>query len=32
MLTTSRTQRPATFTNRQVANFYFRPCRDQYDE
>ncbi|ETI56083.1 hypothetical protein F443_01335 [Phytophthora nicotianae P1569] len=32
MLTTSHTQRPATFTNRQVANFYFRPCRDQYDE
>ncbi|ETI47087.1 hypothetical protein F443_08620 [Phytophthora nicotianae P1569] len=32
MLTTSSTQRPATLTNRQVANFYFRPCCDQYDE
>eukprot|EP00644_Phytophthora_capsici_P002409 jgi/Phyca11/533160/estExt2_fgenesh1_pg.C_PHYCAscaffold_110026 len=32
MLTTPRTQRPATFTNRQVANFYFRPRCDQYDE
>ncbi|EGZ28700.1 hypothetical protein PHYSODRAFT_248221 [Phytophthora sojae] len=24
--------RTAAFTHRQVANFYFRPCRDQYDE
>ncbi|KAG6587068.1 uncharacterized protein IUM83_02731 [Phytophthora cinnamomi] len=28
----SAAPRPATFTNWQVANFYFRPCRDQYDE
>ncbi|ETO60641.1 hypothetical protein F444_21183 [Phytophthora nicotianae P1976] len=32
MLPSARTQRPVTFTNKQVANFFFRPCRDKYDE
>ncbi|KAF1775570.1 hypothetical protein GQ600_3841 [Phytophthora cactorum] len=32
MLAAPRQPRPTTFTNRQVANFFFRPCCDQYDE
>ncbi|KAG6610903.1 GTP-dependent nucleic acid-binding protein engD [Phytophthora cinnamomi] len=31
MLAAPRSPR-TTFTNRQVCGFYFRPCRDQYDE
>ncbi|KAG3028383.1 hypothetical protein PC120_g4914 [Phytophthora cactorum] len=32
MLAAPRQPRPTTFTNRQVANLFFWPCRDQYDE
>ncbi|KAG6945408.1 hypothetical protein JG687_00017311, partial [Phytophthora cactorum] len=32
MLSAPRPAAPATFPNSQVANFYFRPCRDHYDE
>ncbi|KAE9041624.1 hypothetical protein PR002_g4347 [Phytophthora rubi] len=32
MLAAPSTTRPTAFTNRQATNFYFRPCRDQYDE
>ncbi|EGZ07727.1 hypothetical protein PHYSODRAFT_412106, partial [Phytophthora sojae] len=32
MLAAPRPPRTAAFTNMQVFNFYFRPCRDQYDE
>ncbi|EGZ06157.1 hypothetical protein PHYSODRAFT_246570 [Phytophthora sojae] len=32
MLAAPRPPRTAAFTNRQVSNFYFRSCRDQYDE
>ncbi|KAG6962295.1 hypothetical protein JG688_00008653 [Phytophthora aleatoria] len=31
MLAAPRQPRPTTFTNRQVANFIFRPCRDHAD-
>ncbi|ETM56055.1 hypothetical protein L914_00864, partial [Phytophthora nicotianae] len=28
-----RANRPASaFTNAQISGFYFRPCRDEYDE
>ncbi|KAE8882322.1 hypothetical protein PF010_g5236 [Phytophthora fragariae] len=32
MLAAPSTTRPTAFTNRQATNFYFHPCRDQYDE
>ncbi|KAG2840055.1 hypothetical protein PC129_g3290 [Phytophthora cactorum] len=32
MLAAPRQPRPTTFTNGQVANFFFRPCRDHKDE
>ncbi|KAG6943060.1 hypothetical protein JG687_00018687 [Phytophthora cactorum] len=32
MFAAPRTATPATFTNTQVSNLYFRSCRDQYDE
>ncbi|KAG2793829.1 hypothetical protein PC118_g17401 [Phytophthora cactorum] len=32
MLSAPRPAAPATFPNSQVANFYFRPCRDHCDE
>ncbi|KAL3672005.1 hypothetical protein V7S43_019082 [Phytophthora oleae] len=32
MLATPTAPRLSAFTNRQVAEFYFRPCRDQYEE